>query len=613
MPKGNIDNIQLNHSAAFYRLKSTQQKLRDLRKVLRIAARHETGSRDYYVYKLRENVIIEDKTLQYSICVFRYDGKSPLFVNEVADYKEYHVGYLMVVEYGDYVTISKRGVEDISLLTEQLDTIPSDILCNSFVNDDTNIERLSMRNLDASDNALRAKSVEGLDIRQSYSGYGANRNLVKSVRLNSDSNHRKNVTTATSFITETGIKASVINYVSWVKVVVDTIMSYVPHSTFLDIFAQSVDFATYKDQLTPVSILFYQDKILSDLESGLITKVFFYYTNGEYEIDIDKWLRKFERCLDIEKRDEAYYVKNNIDTTLQVKKCSSSIRLSGGKLFRHIYIRSADGTERNLISYLNLNKCFSIYFSERDLIYNNNKLLKDNQLLGNIKTFLNVFDGCDKLSNVYSEKGDIANNPNAFEEQSVFRFTEDVLCTPKDYAFGILDDLGNEWADHIGVSNNKIAFFVEKCKNSKNSTKERPISPHFSASAFQDVVAQAEKNLGNLTVMDHLLDEKHDFWLRNYNNDNINTNIPRLRFGVSVEDAISKWKEVKRAPNHQTEMNLVVNFISKAELTDKLEHFQDENVSISHKNEVMQILWLVSSLINCAREVGANVHIYCKP
>ena len=29
--------------------------------------------------------------------------------------------------------------------------------------------------------------------------------------------------------------------------------------------------------------------------------------------------------------------------------------------------------------------------------------------------------------------------------------------------------------------------------------------------------------------------------------------------------------------------------------------------------EVMQILWLVSSLINCAREVGANVHIYCKP
>ena len=107
--------------------------------------------------------------------------------------------------------------------------------------------------------------------------------------------------------------------------------------------------------------------------------------------------------------------------------------------------------------------------------------------------------------------------------------------------------------------------------------------------------------------------EKHDFWLRNYNNDNINTNIPRLRFGVSVEDAISKWKEVKRAPNHQTEMNLVVNFISKAELTDKLEHLQDENLSISHKNEVMQILWLVSSLINCAREVGANVHIYCKP
>ena len=49
------------------------------------------------------------------------------------------------------------------------------------------------------------------------------------------------------------------------------------------------------------------------------------------------------------------------------------------------------------------------------------------------------------------------------------------------------------------------------------------------------------------------------------------------------------------------------------ELKEKLEHLQDENYDISYKNEVMQILWLVSSLINCAREVGANVHIYCKP
>lgn len=613
MSRGNIDNIQLNHSAAFYKLKGSQKKLKNLRNVLRNAALHEADNPDYYVYKFRENVTIENKILQYSLCVFKYAGKSPLFVQEVLDYVEHHVGYLLVVEYGDYVTISKRGVNDISLLTEQLDIIQSDILCNSFVYNDTNIERLSMRNLDASDNALRAKSVEGLDIRQSYSGFGANRSLVKSVRFNSDSNHRKCVTTATSFITETGTKASVIDYVSWIKRVVDTIISYAPHSTFLDIFAQCLDYATYKDQLTPVSILFYQDKILYDLASGFITNVFFHYKDGEYEIDIDKWLRKFERCLDIEERASGYYVKNDIDTTLQVKKGVSSIQLFGGKLFRHIYLRFEDGEERTLMSYLNLTKCYSIYFSERDLIYNNHKLLKDNLLLGNIKAFLDVFVGCEGLNNIYSEKGDIANNPDSFEEQSVFRFTEDVLCTPNNYSFGILDDLGHEWADHIGIGDNKIAFFIEKCKNSKNSTKEIPLSPHFSASAFQDVVAQAEKNLGNLTVTDHLLEEKCDFWSQKYNNDNANTNIQRLRFGTSVEEAITSWKEVKRAPNHQTEMNLVINFISKAELTEKLEHLQDENYSISHKNEVMQILWLVSSLVNCAREVGANVHIYCKP
>lgn len=613
MARGDIGNIQLNQSAAFYKLKDSRVKLKYLRTALHDVAARETGTPVYYVYEFRKNVVVGAQTLQFSLCVFKYTGKSPLFVREVPDYKEHHVGYLLVVEYGDYVTISKRGVEDITSLTDQLDTIKSDILCNSFIDDDTSIERLSMRNLDASDSALRAKSVEGLDIRQSYSGYGANRNLVKSVRITTDNKHRKSVTTATSFITESGTKVSVSEYVSWIKVVVDAIIGYAPHSTFLDIFAQSIDYAEYRDQLTPVSILFYQDKLLADIESGLITKVFFHRRSKEYDIDIDEWLRKFERCLHIEKRGDDFYIKNDTDTTFQVKKGFASIYLSGGKLFRHIFIRFADNTDRNLINYLNQNKCFSVYFSERDLIYNNHKLLKDNQLLGNIKAFMDVFVDFEELKSVYSEKGDIANNPDAFEDQTVFRFTEEFLCTQNDYSFGILDDLSHEWADHIGISDNKIAFFVEKCKTSKGSTKANPRSPHFSASAFQDVVAQAEKNLGNLTLADHLLDDKRDFWSQNYNNDHTNTNIPRLRFGTSVDEAINKWKEVKRAPNHQTEMNLVVNFISRDELKDKLEHLQDEHYDISFKNEVMQILWLVSSLVNCAREVGANVHIYCKP
>ena len=613
MARGDIGNIQLNQSAAFYKLKNPRRKMKYLRTALHDAAARETGIPVYYVYEYRKNVDVDGQTLQFSFCVFKYTCKSPLFVRDVPDYKEQHVGYLLVVEYGDYVTISKRGVEDTTSLTDQLDTIKSDVLCNSFIDDDTSIERLSMRNLDASDSALRAKSVEGLDIRQSYSGYGANRNLVKSVRITSDNNHHKSVTTATSFITETGIKVSMSNYLSWVKVVVDAIVSYAPHSTFLDIFAQSIDYAEYKDQLTPVSILFYQDKLLADLESGLITKVFFHRITKEYDIDVDLWLRKFERCLDIEKRGEDFYINNNTDTTLQVKKGSASIYLSGGKLFRHIFIKFVDDTKKSLINYLNINKCFSVYFSERDLIYNNHKLLKDNQLLGNIKAFMDVFVGNVGLERIYSEKGDIANNPNEFEDQSVFRFTEDILCTQYDFSFGILDDLSHEWADHIGISDNKIAFFVEKCKTSRESSKANPQSPHFSASAFHDVVAQAEKNLGNLTPADHLLDDKCEFWSQDYNNDHVNTNIPRLRFGSSVDDAINKWKEVKRAPNHQTEMNLVVNFISKAELMDKLEHLHDEDYDISHRNEVMQILWLVSSLVNCAREVSANVHIYCKP
>ena len=86
MSKGNIDNIQLNHSAAFYKLKGSRKKLKNLRNVLRNAALHEADNPDYYVYKCRENVTLENKILQYSLCVFKYAGKMNYYLSALDEY-----------------------------------------------------------------------------------------------------------------------------------------------------------------------------------------------------------------------------------------------------------------------------------------------------------------------------------------------------------------------------------------------------------------------------------------------------------------------------------------------------------------------------------------------
>lgn len=109
MARGDIGNIQLNQSAAFYKLKAPRRYLLGLRTMLHNAAARDTGSPLYYVYEYRKEVVIGGHKLLFSLCVFKYTSKSPLFVQDVPDYKEQHVGYLMIVEYGDYVTISNMA------------------------------------------------------------------------------------------------------------------------------------------------------------------------------------------------------------------------------------------------------------------------------------------------------------------------------------------------------------------------------------------------------------------------------------------------------------------------------------------------------------------------
>lgn len=53
----------------------------------------------------------------------------------------------------------------------------------------------------------------------------------------------------------------------------------------------------------------------------------------------------------------------------------------------------------------------------------------------------------------------------------------------------VCDDLGNEYADHIVIGNNKIIYVHSKCY---------AVLKSLSASALQVVIGQALKNIGNI-------------------------------------------------------------------------------------------------------------------
>lgn len=169
------------------------------------------------------------------------------------------------------------------------------------------------------------------------------------------------------------------------------------------------------------------------------------------------------------------------------------------------------------------------------------------------------------------------------------------------YDYFICDDLYKEWADHIGLNEKFISFYHSKYKNSS-----------FSASDFQDIVGQALKNLGNLSPSDDQWDIKEGFWNNLYKNNSIETQINRIRTGQNSNDVISYFKKIKGYPNIKKQVHIVINFISKSALEDKLIRLKNGE-QFRERNEIIQILWFISSLISSCFEANTEVYIHCKP
>ena len=78
-----------------------------------------------------------------------------------------------------------------------------------------------------------------------------------------------------------------------------------------------------------------------------------------------------------------------------------------------------------------------------------------------------------------------------------------------------------------------------------------------------------------------------------------------------MADAIEYFKKLKLYPNLKKRVVLVINFISKIELEDRLNKLRNAD-DFAERNEVIQILWFVFSLVSSCYEVGAEIYIYCK-
>jgi hypothetical protein len=534
-------------------------------------------------------------TFLVSFCVFKIE-KRPAFLLSGSELDIIH-HYAVIIEHKDFLAIIKSGAHDFyKVIASNLKLVDIQVLQNAFVQTNSMIEKAVTQSINPREGVVKKTTYEDKDLSKSMTTYGASEKVVKNFRLKNDKRRVTGIANK-SRLNLLGEKGSIEAICNLVSFVFERFNDYKPSENFFSNFATLLNLDDYAGKVTPKDLLLLTTDIIGEAEEEDTLPKLYYSYNGEKRYAKKNLLEILENYADmieiteeIEKKERKYYLKKSLDKTLQLVIRDSRFKFASGK-FKNLFLEFEKDNVIKLQDYINNRQCFILTFDQSDIRYTDGQLCLDSKLLGKISSFLQIFKTNKELASIKSEKGSTKSSSTKFDDSSLFGFTEKIYANKVNHF--ILDDMGFESADYIGVdTNKKIQLF--HCKSSIKG---------LSASAFQDVVGQALKNLSFFFHTTEV-DKKSALWLRNYKK----TKIPRLRHG-NKKTFISELKTTLAAANFDREVYLVVNYISYKQLKEELEKLRDKKKANRQTN---QILWLLSSLqVSCA-EKNVKVFIVCK-
>ncbi len=599
-----LDRFVLNRNAYFY------TRIRPLSnfaiiKMFREASAEKDGN--YLINFQNEEQVVEGQHCKVSICLYKL-LKDPSFLSEpILGLKESTHGYVIVFDYSESVVIfRKNAIGTEKVLSSYI--LRSDYIriSRAFVDDATSFEKFNTSNMNTADNAIRNSSIEAVNLKNIVNRFGASKKILNSMRIE-NSGQRHSLALNTSRVNKLGEKVNLKSVYKWCVETIDIIESNITRQTYVDIFSTPLKFEEYIDDIIPTNVLFKFSRLKEKFDDGEINDVFTLDDDDKrIQFDINQEVfTTFNLLCDVDKqivvgRNTTYEITNNFDREMTLSISSKSIRIKSPR-FSEIHFEDSHGNTYTLQEFVNSYSDFIVNFNDPEIVYANRKLFKDHKLLSDIEGFMSVFHPINGLLSCTSEKGTFTANQTKFETGSLFRFIEDNIATTDDCLF--CDDLGNEWADFIGVKGEKITFYHAKHKNVA-----------MSATNFQDIVGQALKNLGSFEPSDADIDFKKTSWENYYRNDSVDTLIPRFVRGPSnnLNLAIEKYKYANTRANRRREVVLVIDFISYSELHGNLILLKNGR-EFTRRKETLQILWQISSLVANCVELGVGIRITCLP
>jgi hypothetical protein len=549
---------------------------------------------------------------RWSALSFLYDSK-PAFLDPTTDVRERLCGYLLLVEYGGYVAIfASRLSLPSKFKTTYLAQIAVAQVESAIAKQDAVFHKMRMRNMSVSRFAMRSKTLEAPNLANVVGPAGSRRYAPQTYSVVADG-VQSTATPSTGRIAMRSDKVGHLELVDFAKSVIDDLKSNnAAVSPFIRTFARPIALADALRDSDPRTLAIATAALL---EAATGEGPPFRVVRGD---ENPVQLAEVEFQALVTALDQPFELRDNGRLreafVLQTDDKAASISLNKARIaLRSLDLAACEGVEiedasyplgedpdrRPLRYFLDESDAFLVLFDDVRLAYIGGTLFRDETLIDGGAAFLQHLHVSGALDAVTSEKGQFSAAHTAFDNVSTFGAIVGQIAANDTIL--VCDDLGDEWADFIGVKSDNEVIQVSFYHGKHGALSS-------GAGPFHVSVSQAIKNLGNMSFPAERMPVKVAGWSAMYANNNHVTQIARIVRG-NAQTLVNDLGATRTAPEVLRRAIIVTSSLSKQAVADTLAAAQAGHAPPA---SFVQLYWLLQSFFSDCADAGVVGSVVCR-
>ena len=604
-----VDELSVPKTATFFRTKKklTNKIIGDLFTTLR--EHYEVSTHNIFRH-IRQT----HNAVRWSAICFTYETQ-PSFLDPTTEVRETLCGYILLVEYQKHTAVfGSRIALPASFKTLHFSQVPVARVEGAIATSDAVFRKMRMRNMSVSPYAMRNKTLEAANLANVTGPAGSRRYAPQTYTVEANGQSRS-ATPSTGRISVRSDRADYGELIEFAKSVIDVLcVDPASVSPFISTFARPMSLKDALAASEPVTLAIDTNHLV-DAISGEDAEYRLVRNDGENTVELPTpeltdLITALDQPLSVQGDTPVRQAKlegaNEANATIRLNKTRIALRSLSLGISENVEVErlgaalGEDHERRSLREFLDEENAFIVLFDDARLSYIDGQVFRDDTLVDGGSGFLRYLHPDTSLQAVNSEKGNLVAAQTAFEVTSSFGAIVQHIATADPTL--VCDDLGDEWADFIGIREEagltQISFYHAKHDDLT-----------LGAGSFHISVSQAIKNLGNMAFPQERMAAKVQRWGLTYNGEGAETQISRT-IRAAGDDLAGVVERARTAPDAVRRAVIVTSSLSKQAVADTFTAIQNGQ---RPPHSFVQLYWLLQSYFSACTEVGAMGSIVCRP